>query len=96
MNRGTGNTLLFDCFGNDTTAQAIENYLNNTSYKSSEAALGRMWASAEIVANVCYKNLKETGDLVGMAFTSRDILQIVDALDEDKMVRYWGKASRLA
>ena len=91
MNRGTGSTLTFDCFKNNTAARAVNKYLETTTYKSSDAALGRIWASAMIVADTCYDNLKDTGDLVGMAFTSRDVIQIVDALNEDGMVRYWGK-----
>lgn len=42
------------------------------------------------MANACGERLKDTGDLVGMAFAARDMMQIVDALGEDGMLRYWG------
>ena len=33
------------------------------------------------------------GDLVGTAFVARDMMQFVDALDEDGLLRYFGESS---
>jgi hypothetical protein len=38
---------------------------------------------------------KEVGELIGTGFTARDMMQIVDALDEDGMLRFWGECSRV-
>lgn len=57
---------------------------------SSDAALGRIWADAELFDDACYQQQNLTGDLVGTAFVARDLMQIVDALDEDGLLRYWG------
>lgn len=58
---------------------------------ASDVAAGRLWGEATILAESCGSRLGETGDLVGMAFTARDMMQIVDALGEDGMLRYWGE-----
>jgi len=49
-----------------------------------------VWAEASILAKTCGETQKTNGGLVGMAFTARDMIQIVDALGEDGL-RYWGK-----
>lgn len=51
----------------------------------------RVWDEAGYIAGNCSERLRDTGDLVGMAFTVRDMFQIVDALGEDGKLRYWGK-----
>lgn len=58
---------------------------------SSDTAPGRLWAEGTIMADACYSQLRETGELVGMAFVARDMMRIVDALEEDGKLRYWGK-----
>jgi hypothetical protein len=30
------------------------------------------------------------GSLLGTAFVARDLIQVVDGLEEDGMLRYWG------
>lgn len=50
-----------------------------------------MWDEAGYIAGNCSERLGDTGDLVGMAFTARDMFQIVDALGEDGKLRYWGE-----
>jgi pimeloyl-ACP methyl ester carboxylesterase len=88
--RGTGRTLPFSCFPNNPEAAAISAYLDSRWYSSSDTEPGRLWTAAGIFADTCYNSLKQYGDLVGMAFTARDMMQIVDALGEDGMLRYWG------
>lgn len=84
--RGTGNTLLFDCWSEIPQYATLMSDLGN----SSDTAYGRLWAEAGAVAEQCYAQLNQTGDLVGMAFVARDMMQIVDALGEDGLLRYWG------
>jgi len=45
----------------------------------------------EGLANLCAENLGNIGGLVGTAFVARDMMRVVDALDEDSLLRYWGK-----
>lgn len=57
---------------------------------SSDVTLGRLWARGEIDAHLCLENANETGQLISTAFVARDLISIVDALEEDGMLRYWG------
>ena len=45
--------------------------------------LGSLWAGASLVIQVCYEHTEsnERGKLIGTAFTTRDIMQIVDAVE---------------
>ncbi|KAL4866480.1 hypothetical protein BDV12DRAFT_199080 [Aspergillus spectabilis] len=47
---------------------------------------------AEVVANICneFPGFAERGSLIGTAFAARDLMQIVDAIEEDGLLRYWG------
>jgi hypothetical protein len=56
---------------------------------------GKLWAESYSVAEQCYKQLNQTGSLVGMAYTVRDMMQIVDALGEGPLLNYWGKTLSL-
>jgi hypothetical protein len=58
---------------------------------SSDVALGRLWARGAIDADICFKKANETGRLIGTAFVARDLISVVDALEEDGMSRYWGE-----
>jgi hypothetical protein len=90
MIRGTANTLTYSCF--DTTAErtlASYKYPDLTG-DSSEFALGNLWANAGVLSNICYNKTKDTAALIGTAFVARDLMQVVDALQEDGLLRYWG------
>lgn len=56
-----------------------------------ELLLDKDWRDSTRIADGCYHTQNETGRFVGTAFVARDIMQIVDALGEDGMLRYWGK-----
>jgi pimeloyl-ACP methyl ester carboxylesterase len=57
---------------------------------ASDAALGRVWADAQFFNANCFQQQNLTGDLIGTAFVARDLMQIVDALGEDGLLRFWG------
>lgn len=57
---------------------------------SSITALTTLWGMAQVTANACQENSKDIGRLVGTTFTARDMMRIVDALEEDGLLRYWG------
>jgi len=60
---------------------------------SSDVALGRLWTRGAINAELCFQKSNETGSLIGTAFVARDLISVVDAIDEDGMLRYWGEQS---
>lgn len=92
--RGTGTTLPFSCFATD--AERINFYtesgLGAVSWKASDVALGDAWASQKWLAQACGDNgnATEVGELIGTAFTARDLMELADAVGEDGMVRFWG------
>jgi pimeloyl-ACP methyl ester carboxylesterase len=48
------------------------------------------WQSAGEIADFCATQASDTDSLIGTAFVARDMMQIVDALGEDGMLRYYG------
>ena len=48
------------------------------------------WKHSTYVAERCFEEQNTTGSLLSTAFAARDMVQIVDALDEDGKLRYWG------
>ncbi|WDK12888.1 hypothetical protein CGRA01v4_04169 [Colletotrichum graminicola] len=88
--RGTVNTTTFKC---GTGAFEGYEYIPGTPGNSSDRrATGHQWASATAWANTCYLNpeSRETGSRIGTAYTVRDMMQIVDAVQEDGLLRYFG------
>ncbi|KHN95296.1 Peptidase S33 tripeptidyl aminopeptidase-lik [Metarhizium album ARSEF 1941] len=85
--RGTGETLPFSCFSNDVLRTASNQALAGN---ASNVALGYVWERAGFFASDCHAAQNKTGNLVGTAFVARDMMEIVDALGEDGMLRFWG------
>lgn len=48
------------------------------------------WESSVSYAEDCYKSMKKTGEYISTAFVVRDMVNIIDALGEDGLLRYWG------
>ena len=46
--------------------------------------------NSEIFTDSCKEIASQNASLIGTAFTARDMMQIVDALGEDGLLRYWG------
>ncbi|KAI0122252.1 TAP-like protein-domain-containing protein [Daldinia grandis] len=86
--RGTGKTLRFSCWPDDTTGYYAA--MGNSLAGNADSTVGKLWAEGSIIATQCHNQQKETGQFVGMAFVARDMMSIVDALNEDGMLRYWG------
>lgn len=66
---------------------AIVKWPRNTS----DPQTGAHWAQAGALASVCAENANVTGALLSSAFVARDLISVVDALQEDGMLRYWGE-----
>ena len=57
---------------------------------SSDTAYGLFEASTKTLLESCEQNAQDNGELIGTGFVARDMMRIVDALDEDGLLRYWG------
>ena len=87
---GTGNALPFSCY--PSAAERAASFLGSALFgNSSDVANGRLWAEGTNYAAACEKVNGSIGGLIGTAFTARDMMQIVDAIETDGMLRYWGK-----
>jgi hypothetical protein len=88
---GTGKTMPFVCTDNPFYIGQIVNDIRTGN--ESDTALRRLWERGKVDGNICRKfgNGNETAELIGTAFTARDMMSVVDALEEDGMLRYWGE-----
>lgn len=90
--RGTNpNAILANCFNETesaTTAACMLAPLNNII-----AAVTAAWNSNRKLWETCKEKLGENGTLIGSVYTARDLLAIVDALGEDRMLGYYGKSA---
>ncbi|GAP93493.1 putative nedd8-like protein [Rosellinia necatrix] len=88
--RGTAETLTFSCFANTTARGELARL--STLGNSSDVARGRLWAGGKLYADVCaeYPEARERGPLINTAFTARDAMRIVDEVEGDGLLRYWG------
>lgn len=91
--RGTGSTLPFSCQQVLKTRDArldVPTEENLKSHKTGIPCWNEIWANAEAVGEQCSRAMAHHGSLVGTTFVARDMMRIVDALDEDGLLRYWG------
>lgn len=66
-------------------------------WTESNTALGLLWGSRQILAERCLIRQGKSGELIGTAFVARDVMNVVDALGEDGMLRFLGEdSSRLS
>ena len=92
LTSGTGQTIPFECFVSpEERALAQASYPMGLS-DSTDVALGDLWAGADVLTNICGEARADIGSLVGTAFVARDMMRVVDALDEDGLLRFWGRA----
>ncbi|KAL8959521.1 MAG: hypothetical protein Q9193_003635, partial [Seirophora villosa] len=86
---GTSGTIPFSCFSNDS-ARANFNLKAPVYLNSSDTALGAVNAVRAALAQSCQDNSADTAELIGTGYVARDMMQIVDALDENGLLNYWG------
>jgi hypothetical protein len=53
-------------------------------------APGQLWATGGVLAESCYARQQKIGSFIGTTFVARDIMQIVDALDQGDKLNYYG------
>ncbi|KAL5346579.1 hypothetical protein ACLOAV_008286 [Pseudogymnoascus australis] len=88
--RGTGKTLPFDCKIQPAVKLEARRLPGLTSTNLTEQFLNTGFKDAVTFADACYASMNATGELIGTAFTARDVIRITDALGEGGQVRYWG------
>lgn len=92
--RGTGNTIPFRCnsslLSGTTTTPQKRDIGPLVSTNLTEVFLNGGWEAAGVLADECAEQSNDTGRLIGTAFVARDMMEIVDALGEDGLLRYYG------
>ncbi|KAL4869308.1 hypothetical protein BDV12DRAFT_196547 [Aspergillus spectabilis] len=91
--RGTAKTFTASCFNSTQDRETTYyNDINIISDPEDTAAIGRLWGGSQVLSNACYNypGFREKGSLVSTAFSARDLMQIVDAVESDGLLRYWG------
>ncbi|KAI2471100.1 alpha/beta-hydrolase [Annulohypoxylon bovei var. microspora] len=87
--RGTsGSRIPMSCYDNEYEAWSL--LFDEGPANRSDVELGNQWARGHMVAETCLRTQNKTGSLISSAFVARDMMQVVDALGEDGLLRYWG------
>ena len=86
--RGVGKTLPFICTSNPQEQAALST-LSSTHGTASKDALAQIWNGSALLANACYQRNQPTGELIGTAYTARDLLAVSEALGQNQL-NYWG------
>lgn len=88
ISRGVNNTLPFSCDIPGVTCK-ITNPASPLA-NASDVAIGQRFAASDIRSLRCINRTRDIGRLLGTAFVVRDMVQIIDALNEDRLLRYYG------
>ncbi|KAL4788568.1 TAP-like protein-domain-containing protein [Aspergillus varians] len=86
--RGTVDTLPFSCY--DDPVQEYRAFSHQVPSNSSDTAVGELWAHGTADAEACLTAAAKNGSIISTAFVARDLISVVDALEEDGLLRYWG------
>lgn len=83
--------MTFSCFEDAEERELFFAKYPTPHYGSSDVTAGQLWANMEMFTSYCNDTVEgDEGELIGTAFVARDMMEIVEALDEDGMLRYWG------
>lgn len=93
--RGTGFTIPFNCsleamLGTTVPTNTKRQVGDLVSVNLTEIFLNGGWETAGQIADFCATQNNETATLIGTAFVARDMIEIVDAFEEDGLLRYYG------
>lgn len=92
--RGTGNTIPFICpeaaGESDARAPGKRDMHELIKTNLTEYFVSGGWETAGSTADACYAQNNETGSFIGTVSTARDMLEIVEALGEDGLLRFYG------
>lgn len=97
--RGTGKTIPYRCelpTGTSSSTNTKRDLGSLVSTNVTEGFLEVGWDYAGQIADTCYEQDDGTAELIGTAFVARDVMQIVDALDDGDLNFYgWSYGSAL-
>lgn len=88
--RGTGKTIPFWCNVSAIAEKEAKRSAHLPQRDLVEYLKDGGWHKAQLFADQCYEDNRDTGIYVSSAFISRDMLAIVEALEEDGLLRFWG------
>ena len=90
--RGTGNTIPFNCAIADGAGSSNVARRDTTlvSPNMTETFLNGGWEQAVTYADACFATNNETGQFIGTSSVAHDMISIIDALEEDGLLRYYG------
>ena len=92
--RGTGKTIPFKCVTPTGSAGSNTNTKRDLgSLVSTNATKGFLeynWDFAGQLAEACAEQASDVGQLIGTAFVARDVMKIVDALDDGNLLHFFG------
>ncbi|RDW90226.1 uncharacterized protein DSM5745_02001 [Aspergillus mulundensis] len=86
--RGTVNTAPLTCY--EDPIQEIKSFLGQKPSNKSDVAVGELWTRGTVDAEACFEAGSKNGSVMTTAFVARDLVSVVDALEEDGLLRYWG------
>ncbi|KAL4880937.1 TAP-like protein-domain-containing protein [Aspergillus karnatakaensis] len=86
--RGTVDTIPLRCYKDPV--QEYRAFINQKASNSSDTAAAYLWSRAGADADACFEVGRKNGEVMTTAFVARDLISIVDALEEDGLLRYWG------
>ncbi|EAQ85645.1 hypothetical protein CHGG_06898 [Chaetomium globosum CBS 148.51] len=89
---GTEKTITFSCFDTPAEREIAGLKFPYLPVDAHETALAETYAGAQATSNICREKYKgnHNPEFIGTAFVARDLMSVVDALDEDGLLRFWG------
>lgn len=93
----TGRTLEFVCKPPQGNSSSLARRITNFTVPQAnmyEMLVEKAWQDGKLYADACAETegLADIASLISTPFVARDILNIVDALKEDGMLRFWGRS----
>ncbi|OJJ63778.1 hypothetical protein ASPSYDRAFT_263706 [Aspergillus sydowii CBS 593.65] len=86
--RGTVDTVPFSCY--DDQIEEFRSFRGQAPANAPDTSVGTLWARAAADAEACLEHSAKNGSVITTAFVARDLISVVDALEEDGLLRYWG------
>jgi hypothetical protein len=85
--RGVGKNNPISCAENDLDLLGLRDDFKLDAERSPE----RLWAASRVFGERCKRTEAEIMPFIGTASVARDLMSIVDAMEEDGMLRFWGQ-----
>lgn len=97
MNSGTGRTLPFACNPVNKTSSSLARRAENFTIPQNDmydVLTRKAWNGAGLFVEACAETEgnKDIASLISTPFVVRDMVNIVDALGEDGLLRFWGRS----